>query len=149
MICDVIDSAVFLCFCLHDANHHHVKLIALLDICDELGVDTAPAEVAEGVFVVPLFSWYSSTFDEADPRPGGAMMMDMAISIDLPPYIVLLLMMMMLLLLLMMMMMMMLMTMMMMMMMVMMVMMMMMMMTMMLLLLLMMMMMVVVVMMMI
>jgi hypothetical protein len=49
-----------------------VQMIALLDMCDELGVETSPAEVAEGVFIIPLFSWYNSSFDEADPRPGGA-----------------------------------------------------------------------------
>ena len=30
-----------------------------------------PAEVAKGLFVVPLFSWYNHTFDEHDPQPGG------------------------------------------------------------------------------
>merc|ERR1712078_443438 len=35
-----------------------------------MGVDTAPAEVAEGLFVVPLYSWYNAEFDERDPRPG-------------------------------------------------------------------------------
>ncbi len=47
------------------------KLLAALALCDSLGVDAAPAAVAEGVIVVPLFSWYNCTFDEADPRPGG------------------------------------------------------------------------------
>ena len=30
-----------------------------------------PAEVAQGLFVVPLFSWYNHMFDERDPNPGG------------------------------------------------------------------------------
>ncbi|EFJ52846.1 hypothetical protein VOLCADRAFT_86219, partial [Volvox carteri f. nagariensis] len=46
------------------------KLWALLAECDELGVETVAAEVAPGVVVVPLLSWYSATFDTADPRPG-------------------------------------------------------------------------------
>jgi hypothetical protein len=47
------------------------KLLASLSLCDSLGVDTAPAAVAVGVTIVPLFSWYNSAFDESDPRPGG------------------------------------------------------------------------------
>ena len=47
------------------------KLLAAQALCDSLGVDTDAAAVAEGVFVVPLFSWYNAAFDERDPRPGG------------------------------------------------------------------------------
>jgi len=46
------------------------KLAAIEALAQELGVDTAPAEVAEGLFVVPLYSWYNAEFDERDPRPG-------------------------------------------------------------------------------
>eukprot|EP00438_Fugacium_kawagutii_P003349 Skav228230 [mRNA] locus=scaffold3112:7641:10814:+ [translate_table: standard] len=43
------------------------KLWAILELCDRLGVDVGPAAVAEGVFVVPLFSWYNPEFDTEDP----------------------------------------------------------------------------------
>eukprot|EP00931_Biecheleriopsis_adriatica_P033770 TRINITY_DN19583_c0_g1_i1.p1 TRINITY_DN19583_c0_g1~~TRINITY_DN19583_c0_g1_i1.p1 ORF type:complete len:1546 (+),score=422.12 TRINITY_DN19583_c0_g1_i1:96-4733(+) len=38
------------------------KLLEVLQVCDELGVETAPAEVAAGLFVVPMYSWYSRDF---------------------------------------------------------------------------------------
>merc|ERR1712224_255708 len=44
------------------------KLLAVLQACDELGVDTAPAEVAEGVFVAPLLSWSSREFVTREMR---------------------------------------------------------------------------------
>ena len=37
------------------------------NICQELGVDMGPAEVAKGIFIVPLFSWYNHQFDEKHP----------------------------------------------------------------------------------
>ena len=40
---------------------------AKMQMCDELEVDTAPAEVAPGLIVVPMLSWYNSAFDVADP----------------------------------------------------------------------------------
>ena len=46
------------------------KLIALQKLCDDLGVDIGPAEVCRGVFVVPLYSWYTHLFDTHDPKPG-------------------------------------------------------------------------------
>lgn len=46
------------------------KMLALLRLCDELDIETAPAIVAEGVSVVPLLSWYNSGFDAANPLPG-------------------------------------------------------------------------------
>lgn len=45
------------------------KLWAILQLCDRLGVEVAPAAVSEGVFVVPLFSWYNPEFDTEDPYP--------------------------------------------------------------------------------
>eukprot|EP00873_Tetraselmis_striata_P021276 jgi/Tetstr1/441540/TSEL_029770.t1 len=48
------------------------KMFRLMDICDEIDVDMGPAEVAKDVFIVPLFSWYSCTFDEANPFPGAS-----------------------------------------------------------------------------
>lgn len=45
------------------------KLQAILEACDELGVDTMPAAVCEGCYIVPLFSWYNAEFDERDPWP--------------------------------------------------------------------------------
>lgn len=41
------------------------------NVLDEIGVEMAPAEVAQGLYIVPLFSWYNHHFDTADPRPGG------------------------------------------------------------------------------
>jgi hypothetical protein len=38
------------------------KYLEVLQACHELGVETAPAEVASGVFVVPLMSWPSTDF---------------------------------------------------------------------------------------
>ncbi len=38
------------------------KLARVLELCDRLGVHTAPSR-AEGVWVVPLFSWYEAQFD--------------------------------------------------------------------------------------
>merc|ERR1711920_1018554 len=43
------------------------KLFRVLQVCDEIDVDVFPAAVCEGVFVVPLFSWYNADFDEEDP----------------------------------------------------------------------------------
>eukprot|EP00403_Amphidinium_massartii_P001762 CAMPEP_0178380770 /NCGR_PEP_ID=MMETSP0689_2-20121128/5636_1 /TAXON_ID=160604 /ORGANISM="Amphidinium massartii, Strain CS-259" /LENGTH=1354 /DNA_ID=CAMNT_0020000927 /DNA_START=95 /DNA_END=4155 /DNA_ORIENTATION=- len=45
------------------------KLTALLEACTEIDVDTCPSQVAEDLFVVPLFSWYNYQFDVADPLP--------------------------------------------------------------------------------
>mmetsp|Transcript_91209 Transcript_91209/g.144064 ORF Transcript_91209/g.144064 Transcript_91209/m.144064 type:complete len:1338 (+) Transcript_91209:139-4152(+) len=45
------------------------KLLAIFDLCDELGVDIAPAAVCKGVFIVPLLSWYNCEFDTRDPFP--------------------------------------------------------------------------------
>eukprot|EP00931_Biecheleriopsis_adriatica_P061450 TRINITY_DN3694_c0_g1_i1.p1 TRINITY_DN3694_c0_g1~~TRINITY_DN3694_c0_g1_i1.p1 ORF type:complete len:1450 (+),score=323.95 TRINITY_DN3694_c0_g1_i1:32-4381(+) len=45
------------------------KLWAILDLCDQLGVDTCPAAISEGVYVVPLLSWYNAEFDVTDPFP--------------------------------------------------------------------------------
>jgi len=38
------------------------KLLEVLQVCDELGIETAPAEVAAGMFIVPMQSWYSRDF---------------------------------------------------------------------------------------
>jgi len=45
------------------------KLLQLFRLCDRLDVDVFPASIAEDVFVVPLLSWYSATFDIKDPFP--------------------------------------------------------------------------------
>jgi len=45
------------------------KFLALLAACDKLGVDVTPAAVCKDLFVVPLFSWYTAEFNEADPFP--------------------------------------------------------------------------------
>ncbi|CAJ1409064.1 unnamed protein product [Effrenium voratum] len=45
------------------------KLLGLMELCDQLGVDCSPSAVCEDVFVVPLLSWYTAEFDEKDPFP--------------------------------------------------------------------------------
>lgn len=37
---------------------------------EEMGVEMTPGQVADGLFVVPLYSWYNCAWDESDPRPG-------------------------------------------------------------------------------
>mmetsp|Transcript_98552 Transcript_98552/g.279280 ORF Transcript_98552/g.279280 Transcript_98552/m.279280 type:complete len:1199 (+) Transcript_98552:93-3689(+) len=49
------------------------KFLAILDVCEELEVDTFPAAVAQGLYIVPLFSWYNAEFDRRsrpDPNNG-------------------------------------------------------------------------------
>eukprot|EP00445_Apocalathium_hangoei_P019407 CAMPEP_0203894456 /NCGR_PEP_ID=MMETSP0359-20131031/37415_1 /ASSEMBLY_ACC=CAM_ASM_000338 /TAXON_ID=268821 /ORGANISM="Scrippsiella Hangoei, Strain SHTV-5" /LENGTH=1742 /DNA_ID=CAMNT_0050816759 /DNA_START=62 /DNA_END=5288 /DNA_ORIENTATION=- len=46
------------------------KFLAILELCEELSMDVLPAAVSDGLFVVPLFSWYTAEFDEHDPHPG-------------------------------------------------------------------------------
>jgi len=46
-----------------------VKLHAIFEACDAMGIDIAPAPVCQEAFVVPLFSWYNCVFDEKDPFP--------------------------------------------------------------------------------
>jgi hypothetical protein len=48
------------------------KLLSIMEVCDELGVDIFPAAVAQDVFVVPLLSWYNAEFDQKDPFPDPA-----------------------------------------------------------------------------
>jgi hypothetical protein len=45
------------------------KFFAILDVCDQLGVDVFPAPIAEDCFIIPFFSWYNAAYDEADPFP--------------------------------------------------------------------------------
>merc|ERR1719171_3184185 len=45
------------------------KLLAMMDVCDNLGAEMLPAEVMKGVYVVPLLSWYNYMFCEHDPTP--------------------------------------------------------------------------------
>lgn len=63
------------------------KLLEILQLCDELGVETAPAEVAEGVFVVPLFSWYSRDFISRDLRREKAAQTDADAKVTIDQYI--------------------------------------------------------------
>uniref|UniRef100_A0A7S2MRH2 Calcineurin-like phosphoesterase domain-containing protein n=1 Tax=Zooxanthella nutricula TaxID=1333877 RepID=A0A7S2MRH2_9DINO len=37
-----------------------VKLLAMMDMCEQIGAEMMPAEVMQNVFVVPLLSWWSS-----------------------------------------------------------------------------------------
>ncbi|KAJ8602512.1 hypothetical protein CTAYLR_001279 [Chrysophaeum taylorii] len=43
------------------------KLNALRALCDALDCETTPAQVARGLYVVPLLSWYDCAFDEMAP----------------------------------------------------------------------------------
>jgi predicted phosphodiesterase len=45
------------------------KLWALLELCDELDIEVAPAAICKDVYIVPLFSWYNIQFDKKDPFP--------------------------------------------------------------------------------
>lgn len=45
------------------------KLSKLLEMCEELGVRTAPAKI-NGVWVVPLWSWYHASWDKEPDVPG-------------------------------------------------------------------------------
>jgi len=45
------------------------KLLAIMELCDDLDVDIFPAAVCKDVFVVPLLSWYNVHFDMKDPFP--------------------------------------------------------------------------------
>jgi predicted phosphodiesterase len=45
-----------------DAYDSIEKLRRVIELCDQLGVHTRPAQ-AEGVWIVPLFSWYEAQFD--------------------------------------------------------------------------------------
>lgn len=53
---------------------HSCTLLVLLAVCtvcqmaDAAGVDVGPVEVAPGLLVVPLLSWYNTAFDVQDPR---------------------------------------------------------------------------------
>ena len=49
-------------------NDGSMAIRSAKDACDELGVETAPAEVAAGVFLVPMFSWYSRDFVPRERR---------------------------------------------------------------------------------
>lgn len=44
---------------------HHLK-----EICDELGVLYTPAQLPNGVWIVPLWSWYHASFDKEPDIPG-------------------------------------------------------------------------------
>merc|ERR1719326_2199905 len=63
------------------------KLLELLQACDELGVETAPAEVAEGVFVVPLFSWYSRDFVDRNLKREKATQTDADAKVTIDQYV--------------------------------------------------------------
>ncbi|CAK0912024.1 unnamed protein product [Prorocentrum cordatum] len=38
------------------------KLLAMLDMCQQIGAEMMPAEVMQNVYVVPLLSWWANTF---------------------------------------------------------------------------------------
>eukprot|EP00403_Amphidinium_massartii_P005538 CAMPEP_0178375254 /NCGR_PEP_ID=MMETSP0689_2-20121128/2791_1 /TAXON_ID=160604 /ORGANISM="Amphidinium massartii, Strain CS-259" /LENGTH=1610 /DNA_ID=CAMNT_0019995237 /DNA_START=1 /DNA_END=4829 /DNA_ORIENTATION=+ len=52
------------------------KFLQVMQVCDDLGIDVAPAEVAGGVFIVPLMSWYSREFVSREMRRNNAAQSD-------------------------------------------------------------------------
>lgn len=46
------------------------RSLAIWQLCDELDVDTGPAQLNPSLTVVPLDAWYHYSFDHYDPRPG-------------------------------------------------------------------------------
>lgn len=52
------------------------KFNAIMEVCDELGVDVFPAPIAEDCYIVPLFSWYNAEYDEGDPFPDAKLSFD-------------------------------------------------------------------------
>jgi len=55
-----------------EMNQFHdsfAKMHAIMEACDNMGIDIAPAPVCQELFIVPLYSWYNCLFDEKDPFP--------------------------------------------------------------------------------
>lgn len=50
------------------------KLMAMMNVFDEIGVEMGPAEVAKGLYVVPLYSWYNSVGVHSIPAYVGIML---------------------------------------------------------------------------
>lgn len=48
------------------------KLLKIQELCEMLGVHTQPAQI-EGVWIVPLLSWYQASFDAEDSGHVGAL----------------------------------------------------------------------------
>jgi len=63
------------------------KLLEVLKVCDDLGVETAPAEIAAGVFIVPMFSWYSRDFISREIRKEKASERDEDLKITIDQWI--------------------------------------------------------------
>jgi len=63
------------------------KLLEVLQVCDEMGIETAPAEVAAGVFVVPMYSWYSRDFVPRERRREMASQTDAEAKVTIDPWI--------------------------------------------------------------
>ena len=57
----------------HDDCDSVEKLHRVLELCDELGVQTRPASVY-GLWIVPLFSWYDSSFATSDAEMDSELM---------------------------------------------------------------------------
>jgi len=47
------------------------KLLAMLQMCENIGAEMMPAEVMKDVYVMPLLSWWSCTFINGDNEPDG------------------------------------------------------------------------------
>lgn len=45
------------------------KMLKIYETCDEIGIDTSPAQICQDVFLVPMAGWYNAQFDEKDPMP--------------------------------------------------------------------------------
>lgn len=52
------------------------KLLAMLEMCDQIGAEMMPAEVMQDVYIVPLLSWWTCTFIDDDQAPDEALCYD-------------------------------------------------------------------------
>lgn len=46
------------------------KLHQVLDLCNQLGVQTAPAKVADSLWIVPIIAWHHQSWDREPAIPG-------------------------------------------------------------------------------
>lgn len=63
------------------------KFLEVLHVCDEIGVETTPAEIAAGLFVVPLMSWYSRDFVPREIQKANAAATDVDTKVTIDQWI--------------------------------------------------------------
>jgi len=57
-------------------NDSITKLMAMMDMCDQIGAEMMPAEVMQNVWVVPLLSWWTCKFLGPDAEPDPVLIYD-------------------------------------------------------------------------